>query len=697
MISGNASKAATSAEQFSPPRDDRLQRSFDPKYSPVGGSGLPDQFIAVTDRKVLPKGLYLENPAVYRQRASHKINSVITASGAAQTVPQFTETTPDITPHLNHLKTSSRGRHIIRLVEALCESVEISHEKKGAISQSQRYLNPLLRIALEANDCKSDVEAAHMLNIWCCQQLPRLLGINFTNFEVYKIPETEFLDFNEDALFNYLLFAVKTSNACSVRNLPIKPNMLAYFDMLLSAKVCGNPYGILSFEPRAFTCWTESFAPRQKLGIEIDGPLHIEAPYAEQLNELYWAEGFPADAGGVSHQLSLEGARNYLLHVLIPQDIKAELFPTSDAYQVTPGASRLEASDFHGSHRKLFLFGEEFEYSGLNIAAKNDLVRDDYKLKRWIENLEQKLKQKNIHDYSITPNTHNNLIYEIWVTIGNWECKVFADEENLEVIVTPYEPDQVFLVNGKPYTPYQCFDYFIHDVALDLSLKGVSGHRHMDIRHCLGGDKESLFRLMVDMEHHSWLPRAFGREEQSKFFKYALQHAEIQREKIFSMLRSVNAELKKHGASQQPGSFSDLCDLKSLFSCMYLWDHYGPCSMRHVEDEDHPPSIRVSPTSTVEFRFLPCAKDGEESRLISELLIRRIGYLHKCKQKKIPLKYEPVNPCDYTEDKDEAVILQFVEYIREMGEEPAKYRPLLRIPVPTHCEKLFESAAIMLA
>ena len=224
------------------------------------------------------------------------------------------------------------------------------------------------------------------------------------------------------------------------------------------------------------------------------------------------------------------------------------------------------------------------------------------------------------------------------MTIGNWECKVFGDEENLEVIVTPYQPDQVFIIDGKPYTPYQCFDYFIHNVAKDLSLKGVSGHRHMDIRHCLGGDKELLFRLMLDMEHQSWLPRAFSREEQSKFFKYALQHADVQKEKVCSMVRTVNSNPKKSQASHQPGSFSDLCELKNLLSCMFLWDHYGPCSMRHVEEEDHPPSIRAVPTSTVELRFLPCAKNGEESRLISELLIKRVEYLRKCRQKKNALK-----------------------------------------------------------
>ena len=164
--------------------------------------------------------------------------------------------------------------------------------------------------------------------------------------------------------------------------------------MRLSTEVCANPFAILSFEHKAFFQWTSSFASRQKLGIEIEGPLRIEAPYTEQLNELYWAEGFPVATKGASRQLTLEDTKNYLLYVLIPQDIREELFPALNVGQPASGAPLSEASDSITGSREHFLFGEEFEYSGMNIATKNDMVRDDYKLKRWMENLERQLKKE---------------------------------------------------------------------------------------------------------------------------------------------------------------------------------------------------------------------------------------------------------------------------------------------------------------
>ena len=62
-------------------------------------------------------------------------------------------------------------------------------------------------------------------------------------------------------------------------------------------------------------------------------------------------------------------------------------------------------------------------------------------------------------------------------------------------------------------------------------------------------------------------------------------------------------------------------------------------------------------------------------------------------QENASLVFNPVSPQFYKYEGNAAVVREFVRYIREMGEEPAKYRSLLRIPVPPHCEYLFRSPA----
>ena len=195
MISGNTPKTPTSAGRLPDIREDRLQRNGVSNYIPasdLSSFGFPAAE-AILERKASAMEQTFRTPAVYRQRALQVINSAITAPGASRALPNFIETTSDITPHLTHLRASSRGRHIIRLIEALCESVEIAHEKKRPIPGSHKYLHALLQLALEANSCESDIEAISTINIWCCQQLPKLLGVNFTNSKFIKSLKLIFL------------------------------------------------------------------------------------------------------------------------------------------------------------------------------------------------------------------------------------------------------------------------------------------------------------------------------------------------------------------------------------------------------------------------------------------------------------------------------------------------------------------------
>ena len=97
-------------------------------------------------------------------------------------------------------------------------------------------------------------------------------------------------------------------------------------------------------------------------------------------------------------------------------------------------------------------------------------------------------------------------------------------------------------------------------------MQGVSGHKHIDIKHAITNNPELLFRFLIDVENESFLTKALGREYACKeYFPYLFMNdtADLWKMLIDSSVELINKKITCE-KTLQPTTF-------------YTWAHALEC------------------------------------------------------------------------------------------------------------------------
>ena len=460
---------------------------------------------------------------------------------------------------------------------------------------------------------------------------------------------------------------------------------ILFLDMLLAKAAVDDPWLVLKLSPQQFCRWMQLW----KLvfdKVRSHFPMVLSnsslCPVAKA-NELLWSLGKHELLCSTAPDASLNrraacALEEYLTGWLA--EITGQLLFINKSGRADPAIATKPAF-----HRDKVLFGEEFEFSHKNGVLVKDLAS---RLQEWRQELSQTLQQQGVEDYHITLGI-DNLVLQV----GDWSYKLFRDICLLEVNATPYQPDQLFPVtirgDIRQYSAYDMFDQFIHPVARALGCLGISGHKHLDIRYALDGNAELMLRVIMDLENAAWLPRILGREKSTAVFPNIYQEKPKSAQMLKNIIKAVN-DRWQNDASPLWGDYEHLVSLVSFLRQFSILSK-GPCALSHIRAGEHTADLHKEPKSTLEFRLFHCPRDGHESELVNKLLMARIQYHLDRQRGREPIVYTPEHPDTYQSGRDIDAVNAFARYVSECGESPAKFAPLIRIPIPEQCRHLFES------
>ena len=642
----------------------------------------------------------------------------------------------DVEPSLNQLKATTSGQKWLLLANAMYETVIIKRDQKPV--SKDRFESEVKSIAKWCLDGWND-NLTESIDSIVAPFLRRMTNPHVNNYKdiisicgkSYSPNRPDYFSgFTKDDHLDSIIFTIKTINRTLSEKIRIKVPCAIFLDMILAKKVTGNPYFLTSLGSDEFARWLEALKKSEHLLIDFDSYHSIKEGAANRLfNKCLWRHSKAQYITGEMDTFSITPLEQYQANWL-EDSICGLLFtpPKSDqtlpecAYEAKSRVTSLEESEgslmerptkycfsskqYHlksGSSLPIpegglnfksheLYFGEELEFwvNGVGSDASRTFRTT---LEAYKDETDKLIANSGIQGYSPSYEPGRHLTYYI----GSWGVKVFLDCDAVEINLTPHTKDQTFSVptakgQAFSYSSYDLADLLIHPVAQKLKFTGCSGHKHLDIRNSLNGNVELLFRIAVDMENTPWLPKILNRELSVHNFPYAAK-SEQKKARYENMVKGVNKKLASNDGSPLAGNFADMLKLKEFLSHVDLNGKYSACALNHLEDSCHTVDLEKAPKSTIELRQFPCPRNGRESKLINELLIMRIEYLHDCQKKRKAIVYKPVDPEYYATGKDREAIAGFVEYIREAGGDPLYFKSLIRIPIPRDCNHLFEKCS----
>jgi len=289
------------------------------------------------------------------------------------------------------------------------------------------------------------------------------------------------------------------------------------------------------------------------------------------------------------------------------------------------------------------LLGEEFEYI-LGGIFDHEIIDAYNKVSRkWLEKIKSRagilhVTVKIEQGLSIYDST---LIYTVTIG-GKWSVKIFLDGSNLEVNTTPYHHNETFQVNEESnYSVYWLMQHFVFDIADELNLKKLSGHKHVDISDSLSGNIELFIRIIIDIQNQTFFPTILGRTEHSNYFSSIKELEDTlwcSSEKIIDLIvNAINTQLDNGKVLwlEEDTTFKRTVDCVKLLSILgkHVFENkYSLCNLLHINDNNNSCSIEIEPSSTMELRFLQCPSSGKECKLINTMLIEWIVFLYKEQQ-----------------------------------------------------------------
>ncbi|WP_163372986.1 hypothetical protein [Endozoicomonas acroporae] len=335
--------------------------------------------------------------------------------------------------------------------------------------------------------------------------------------------------------------------------------------------------------------------------------------------------------------------------------------------------SLLKTAEFNPD---LVRFGEEFEFSLESSPGKK--LSPDLLIKKWSEHISFLMSSMNIPESEFSIIIKNsNRVKELDFTFGDWNCKFYPDFGVFEVNCSPYTIDQVFTCNGATYTAYELFDIFILAPADLFLLKGISGHKHIDIRNSISNNPELLFRFLLSVENERFLVKALDREREcEEFFPYLsmCNGAPQWKSLLDHTIQLINKELAAGKTTQPTGFYTYAYVFQQLWELKHV---YCPAKIRLAPQHASNNSEKrvCKPDGTLELRFWHGARTGQEARKINEIILSWMNTLSQQQKNKIPLflKLDDVEPIDLNR-----IEILFDNFCKNIGLQPEKYRDLIR-------------------
>ncbi len=411
------------------------------------------------------------------------------------------------------------------------------------------------------------------------------------------------------------------------------------------------------------------------------------SPLFLMLNDYYWSKLYNPDIKTVDLSKKND-LRSFFYNSAAPQylfDIVFGGFLACDqsyydelackAQSSIPKTSLLRRAEFNP---ELVRFGEEYEFSF--ESTSNERYSIDLLITKWSEYISYKISSMNIpeSEFSITTK-HGVQRKELYFTFGDWNCKFYNDYGLFEVNCSPYTIGQFFTCNGTTYTAYELFDLFINSPANQFLLKGISGHKHIDIRNSISNNPELLLRFLLSVENESYLTKALGRDSACKsHFPYLsmCDGASQWKTLIDRTVQLVNRELAA-GKDTQPMEFYTYA-----YAFQHLWSlrhAYCPAKIRLCPQHasNHLEKRVCEPDGTLELRFWHCARTGQEARKINEIILAWMNTLSQKQKNKVPLFYESSDLENF--DSNREVEMLFDNFCESIGLSPIEYRDLMRL------------------
>ncbi len=428
---------------------------------------------------------------------------------------------------------------------------------------------------------------------------------------------------------------------------------------------------------------TYTFPAHSLMGSASDPVPIADHPYSLQLYaEIFKQVKHPYICGEISHEVALaRWSSSQMFLVWLNDTIDTVIFSGNCCLNPASLPANLETLPVSENKMpvidtKELRIGEEFEFWPNQQRERLEISERLKKLDEFIECIKGILNKQNIL-YEIKSVENDRTV----IQIGDWSCKIFLDLGAIEVNTTPYTDGQIFHITKNGYTrcltSYECFDSFIHSAARALGSVGRSGHKHVDVYKAFHGNAELMFRVMVDMENATWMPKALDREGRSGCFLYASGTKKIF---LSAIAERINQRMQDPESQLVHGSFSHLQNLKSMLSCLDMVYTNSPCNFMHIETSiiSHSATVTDDPTTTIEFRLFHCPRSGEESRVINKLLTGRFKYLLECQKQCKPIEYSGLSLDHYDEQGAADAALRFCT---EAGLTVEETKSIIRIPV----------------
>ncbi len=332
---------------------------------------------------------------------------------------------------------------------------------------------------------------------------------------------------------------------------------------------------------------------------------------------------------------------------------------------------------FHSSNCdfRSFILDEKTIRFGENIEFRPNLSKNKNFDNLYCELIELLQKQ------GITFNDKSNIDH---ISIGNWQLKMFLDDDNIRFHCTPYHPQQTFEVNinqteKKPST-YELLDKTAFKLQQKETLGFESGHKHIDAVSTFNGNPEYFLRFLLYFHHATFLATTLDRFDSLGYFLYC---DDENRDEFNRYIQYLNSEIKR-GALPRAGNYKAIVQLKELLQFISIDNYeYRATNLAHLKDEKHTCGIDKEARTTIELRMFHTPRSGAEVRVINKFIIGILRLSLEDLKNREPLKLFGKSPDFYDKNPGQAEY-EMAKLCRQIGLTHDEYRLIMRIPVSEH-------------
>ena len=457
-------------------------------------------------------------------------------------------------------------------------------------------------------------------------------------------------------------------------------NISAY--MLKQDLLLAKGDALLRLKPEAFGSWLRVHHSLYRLVHEQLAGSKISEKSAEAISHFLWS-CFPGGRLSAETFRSIEGELKQYAESQIAKPALSTMFQNPLAMQSAQDVELNKGALLSGLDIRELTYGEEFEFYIKEPGSRPTDEEFMEVLKKWAGYIEEALQENHILDYDIKLSEGSFDSYlSLWV--GGWHARIFIDGDVLEVNTSPYRLDGSLPSQresaGRGVDTYQLFDLVVFGITEKMGLKPRSGHKHVDISRALHGNSEVLFRLLVDVDCRAWLPRLQRREARSEsMFSYLKQGKAAESRAMEFLIGQFNQQLEVAPQRRKGACYADVVQLERALTDLGISHRLRPLNLKHLSlTEVTTPAAKVTrPKTTIEFRFPQSARNGDEAKIMNEMLCAWLQLMERNQRANKPLKAEFNDPMEYKDDQE--VMRLFRGFIQELGLDWGRFLKLSHI------------------